>query len=114
MRRLSPAIFYAISSGGEVVRRFTVDPGRPDFMPAGMHIAGDQIAVLFWHPQTHEEILKIINLKGQPIQTYAEPVVSGKKAFGVAFACYARDPERFTFVQTAGTHKLELTTSTAR
>lgn len=112
MRRLSPAIFYGISANGDVVTRFTVAPGRADFMPVGMHVSGDRMAVLFWHPQTHEELLKIVDLKGHPVETVAEPVVNGKRAFGVAFTCYARNPERFTFLQTADDRKLELTTST--
>ena len=36
MRRLSPAILSAISPAGEVIRRFTVDPGEADYMPTGL------------------------------------------------------------------------------
>jgi hypothetical protein len=111
MRRLSPAILYAISPGG-TSRRFTVDAGRPDFMPAGMHVSGDRIAVLFWHPQTDEEILKIVDLKGHSIATYDEPVVNGERRLGLAFMCYARNPDRFTFIETADDHKIELITAT--
>jgi hypothetical protein len=111
MRRLSPAILYAISPSG-AVRRFTVDPGRPDFMPAGMHVGGDRIAVLFWHPQTDEEILKVVDLKGHTIATYDEPVVNGQRRLGLAFTCYARNPDRFTFLETADDHKIELITAT--
>jgi len=46
MRRLSPAIIYAISPGGSV-RRFQVDPGQSDFTPSAMHVVGNRIAVLF-------------------------------------------------------------------
>ena len=42
MRWLSPAIIYAISPGGHVVRRFTVDPGNADLKPDSMHISGNR------------------------------------------------------------------------
>jgi hypothetical protein len=107
MRRLSPAIFYAVSAGGEVVRRFTVDPGKEDFMPFTMHLGGDRIAVLFHQPQTREEIIKVVDLKGREIATYDEPVTNGEQALGLAFVCYAQNPERFTFLETAEDNKLE-------
>ena len=111
MRRLSPAIIYAISPGGEV-RRFTVDPGQPDLMPVGMHVGGDRIAVLFWHPQTGEETLKVIDLRGHQVASYEEPTVNGAGQLGLAFACYARNPDRFTFLETGNEHRLRLLTAT--
>jgi hypothetical protein len=108
MRRLSPAIFYAVSEGGTVVRRFTVDPGKEDFMPFTMHIAGSRIAVLFHQPQTGEEIIKVVDLKGREIATYDEPVINGEQALGLAFVCYSSNPDRFTFLETAEDSKLEL------
>jgi hypothetical protein len=48
MRWVTPAIFYAISPGGEVVRRFTVDPEDEAYRPSAMHIADNRIAVLFF------------------------------------------------------------------
>lgn len=108
MRRLSPAIFYAVSVGGKVVRRFTVDPGKEDFMPFTMHLAGDRIAVLFHEPQTGEEIIKVVDLKGREIATYDEPVVNGEQPLGLAFVCYGHNPERFTFLETADDDRLKL------
>ncbi len=107
MRRISPAIFYAISAGG-AVRRFTVDPGRPDFMPSRMHIAGSKIAILFRKELTREEILKVVDLQGHEIATYDEPVIDGTHALGPAFLCYADDPERFVFLTTTDDDKLGL------
>jgi hypothetical protein len=109
MRRLSPATFYAISADGRVVRRFTVDPGREDFMPFSMHIGGNRIAVLFHQPQTGDEIIKIVDLAGREISTYDESVVNGEQPLGLAFACYASNPERLTFFETTEDNKLELT-----
>jgi len=108
MRRLSPAIVYVISAGGGVVRRFTVDPGQEDFMPVIMHIAGSRMAVLFRQEQTRKEIIKVVDLEGHEIATYDEPVKDGRQALGMAFICYASNPERFTFLTTMEDDKLGL------
>ena len=55
MRWVSPAIVYAISSGGEVVRRFEVKAGDDNYRPDTMQISGNRMAVLFFHPQTHRQ-----------------------------------------------------------
>lgn len=107
MRRISPAIFYAISAGG-AIRRFTVDPGRPDFMPSRMHMAGSKIAILFRKELTREEILKVVDLQGREIATYDEPIIDGTHALGPAFLCYADNPERFIFLTTTDDDKLGL------
>lgn len=111
MRKLSPAIIYAISPGGSV-RRFEVDPGQPDFLPTNMHVGGDRIAVLFWEPQTHDEILKVVDLHGRKIATYNEAAEKGGgHALGLAFICYAQNPERFTFLETMDANRLGLITA---
>jgi hypothetical protein len=88
MRRLSPAILYAISPDGEVVRRFTVDGGQLDSMPEDMHIARDRIAVRF------RELIKVVDLEGRELATYV--LQEGPLEFPVA--CYSTKPERFTFL----------------
>jgi hypothetical protein len=113
MRRLSPAIFYSISAGGEV-RRFTVDVGRDDFVPFSMHIAGNRIAVLFWKELTSEEILKVVDLEGHEIATYESPMKDGWSELGPAFACYALNPERFIFFTTMEDQKLGIITATPK
>lgn len=103
MRWESPAIFYAVSPGGEVVRRFTVDPGNPDFTPVEMHISGNRLAVLFAQHQTMERIMKVLDLEGHEIATYQELSPDGKPrpgTIGIAFACHISRPERFTFLAT--------------
>jgi hypothetical protein len=111
MRWLSPAIFYAVSPGGDVMRRFTVDPGNPDYRPIHMHISGNRIAVLFYEPQTFETIMKIVDLEGHELATYNELMENGKPkpdALGAAFACYTQQPERFTFLGGDNEHKIQL------
>lgn len=101
MRWTTPAIFYAISAGGEVVRRFTVDPGDSSYRPVSMHLSRNRIAVLFADPHTHEKAIKIVDLEGREITTYDELSANSKSVtdmLGAAFACYTVDPERFTFL----------------
>lgn len=114
MRRLSPAIFYAISAGGEVVRRFTVDSGEESFMPVTMHIAGSRIAVLFRQEQTRKEIIKVIDLEGHEVATYDEPVKDGRPALGMAFVCYTNNPEEFTFLTNMENDRLGLVIASPR
>ena len=109
MRWTNPAIFYAVSAGGEVVRRFTVDPGDSSYHPVTMHVSGTRIAVLFAQPQMEEEIVKVVDLEGHAIATYYQPMVNGKPKYGMlslAFACYSQNPERFTFLSAGDEDKL--------
>ena len=71
MRKTSPAIVYAISPGGEVLRRFTVDPGDTSYSPFVMQVAGGRIAILFLEPQTQKEIINVPDLEGHELATYA-------------------------------------------
>jgi hypothetical protein len=110
MRWTNPAIFYAVSPGGEVVRRFTVDPGDAGYHPVTMHVSSTRIAVLFAQPQTEEEIVKVVDLEGHEVATYYQPVVNGKPKYGrlsLAFACYTDNPERFTFLSAGDEDKLQ-------
>lgn len=103
MRWITPAIFYAISPGGETVRRFSVDPGNQSFRPVSMHISGQRIAVLFVDPQTHQKLMKVLDLEGHNLATYDEVAANAKSStdmLGGAFACYTINPERFTFLGT--------------
>lgn len=102
MRRLSPAILYAISPSGEVLRRFTVDGGL-DYMPESMHIAGNRIAVEFSH-----QLIKIVDLEGRELATYGADPASPLGWI----ACYSASPERLTFVG-GGAENERLTFQTA-
>jgi len=112
MRRLSPAIFYAVSAGGTVVRRFTVSTGQEGFMPVTMHIAGNKIAVLFRQEQTRKEIIKVVDLEGHDVATYDGPTKDGRQALGLAFICYTENPQRFTFLTTTEDDRLGLVIAT--
>ena len=100
MRRLSPAIVYAITPAGEAVRRFIVDPQNTDLIPVAMHVAGSRIAILFRDPQTRKEVLRITDLEGSDIAAYEERMKGTYGELGSAFACYSQNPDRFTFLFT--------------
>lgn len=108
MRRLPKPIFYAISPGGSV-RRFEVDPGHDDFVPESMHVSGTRIAVMFWQPQTYEQIIKVVDLRGRSQAAYYEPAAKeGEQPLGLGFACYTQTPERFTFLEATDDDRLAL------
>jgi hypothetical protein len=108
MRNLSPAIVYAISPGGAVVKHFKVDPGKDHYQPFVMHIVGGKIAILFRESQTHEQFVKVVDLDGHEIGTYSDTVTNGRSSLGLAFACYTENPERLTFLGTTEDHRLQL------
>ncbi|MGA9390090.1 MAG: hypothetical protein WBV69_06550 [Candidatus Sulfotelmatobacter sp.] len=117
MRWTDPAIFYAISPGGEVVRRFTVDPGDSGYDPLVMHVSGSRIAVLFFQSQTTEVLLKVVDLEGHNIATYHESKAdadSQPRSLGLGFACYTENPERFTFMSSGDDGQLQFLIAEAR
>jgi hypothetical protein len=117
MRWTSPAILYGISPGGEVTRRFTVDPGDSDYRPGAMHISDNRVAITFFHPQTMEGKIKIVDLEGHDITTYNTPKVNGKpdpRFNMLSFSCFTSNPQRFLFVSTSEDYKLEMITAEPR
>lgn len=110
MRRISPAILYAVAPGGSV-RRFTVDPGDEDFLPSHMHISGNRIAILFRKELTGQQFLKVTDLEGHVQATYEDRLVNGVSELGPAFACYNANSETFTFLSTMEDGKLGIKTA---
>jgi len=107
MRNLSPAVVYAISPGGAVVKRFTVDPGKAHYRPFVMHIVGGKIAILFREAQTHEQFVRVVDLDGHELGTYSDTVTNGMSHLGLAFACYTDNPERMTFLGVTDDNRLQ-------
>ncbi len=103
LRWLNPAVIYAISQGGEVGRRFTVDPGDQDLTVERMAIAGNRIAVVFRKTSSDHRVLKqlieIVDLEGNKIAIYDQPLIDGHVAFGASLVCYSQNPEQFTFIE---------------
>jgi hypothetical protein len=100
MRRFSPALVYAISAGGAVVHDFQVDPGDLRYLPIHMHVSGNTIAILFRNDLTKQGLMKLVDLEGHEIATYAISDDKTDRPLGPAFACYMPRPDRFTFLTT--------------
>ena len=109
MRWMNPAIFYAISPGGEVVRRFTVDPGESGYRPSAMHVNKNRIAILFVEMQSRNKLMKIVDLEGHELATYDELKINGKAkdVLTAAFACYTENPTHFVFFGADDDNKLQ-------
>jgi len=110
MRWTNPAIIYAISPGGEVLRRLKIDPEGRGYHPASMQVHQNQMAVLFFDPQTHSRVMKVIDLEGHDLGTYDEPKADGKgqgPILGSSFACYTGNPARFTFLGSNDDNRLQ-------
>lgn len=104
MRNLSPAIVYAISPGGEVIRRFQV-PVEGTVL--SMSVVGGKIVVVYENSSMNTVSVALLDLLGHPIATYSEdPEKNGR--LGSALACYTDNPERFTFLGTSDDGFLQL------
>jgi hypothetical protein len=116
MRALSRAIIYAISPGGETVRRFTVDSDS-SMLPSQMLISGNRISIQFRNNQNFDTVMKIVDLEGKEIATYKTSRAEEKaKRDGVSsiYGCYAASPERFTFLTNDDKMRLQLQKVEAR
>ena len=108
MRWLSPAVIYVVSPGGDILRRFIVDPGAAALMPVEMHVAGNRIAILFRDEGTKEQQMKIVDPNGEEIATYGASGGDAKAPLGAAFACYFGKTGRFSFLATDEDHRVLL------
>ena len=112
MRWTNPAIIYAISPGGEVVRRMKIDPGNAKYYPRTLHAFQNRIAILFVEHDTFEKIMKIVDLEGHEIATYDELRTKDKNQsmLSSAFYCYNENPTRFVFLGTEDDGRLQFVT----
>ncbi|HXE90821.1 MAG TPA: hypothetical protein VNK82_07660 [Terriglobales bacterium] len=98
MRRTVPAVIYAVSSAGEVVRKLAVDPGDPGMMPSIMQLSKGRVAILFRSDATKEQIVKVVDSQsGEELVTY------DANSLGPTLACYSGG-QRFTFLSTRKGH----------
>jgi len=110
MRWGSPAEIFAISQGGVVVRRFTIESGDPGLRPVQMHAGGHRIAVLFLdsNPENRRTLLKVVDLHGNPVAEYTHVLGDAGAALLQTFACYSENPERFSFLHTPKDGKMAI------
>jgi hypothetical protein len=93
LRRLSPAIVYAISPAGKVVRRITVDTPR-GVMPTAMQVSGNRLAIDFWDNDTESGTIKLVDTQtGNELASYEYGA-----SLGPMFACYSSEQENFSFL----------------
>lgn len=112
MRWTNPAIIYAISPGGEVVRRLKIDPGDARYYPRTLHVFKNRLAILFLDQNTFEKTMKIVDLEGHEIATYDEPRTDDEhqRMLSSAFYCYNENPTRFVFLGTNDDGRLQFVT----
>jgi hypothetical protein len=111
MRWTNPAVIYAVSPGGEVVRRLKIDPGDSAYLPSQMRVIQNRIAMLFVNTQTHDFIMKIVDLEGHELATYDELEANRKQPgamLGNTFVCYTENPTRLFFLGTNDDYRLQL------
>lgn len=96
LRRANPAVVYAVSPGGQVLRTFSVDPGDPGLMPMGMKAAQGQLAIAFDRDGKRDLMIKTVDFEGHGLASYS--VADGR--FMGFFACYA--PPNFVFTKSKG------------
>lgn len=100
MRWGSPALFYAISPAGKVVRRFAISAGKPGLMPAMVHVTGNRIAVFFRSNETKEKLIKVVDLEGEEVAEYIFEADRVGRPLGAGFSCYVPEGEQFVFIGT--------------
>lgn len=107
MRWGTPAKIYAVSPEGEVVKRFSVDPGDSNFQPRDMYLSGSRIAILFVDTSTMKKTLSVVDNDGQDVASYdLREGVDGKRV--MELGCYSMNPERFTFLGVGEKSDLQL------
>ena len=94
LRATSPAQVLAISPGGEVLRKFSVDPGRSGMTPRSIKASRDGLAITFMDERSKgpETVLETVTYSGDPVAHY---IITDQKVPAVLLACYASDG--FTF-----------------
>jgi hypothetical protein len=109
MRWTNPAIIYAISPRGEVLRRLKIDPGDPGYQPSTMHVFQNRIAVLFVDAKS-DFLMKIVDLEGHDLARYDEVEANRRQPgamLGSSLACYTEDPTRFVFLGANDENRLQ-------
>ena len=100
MRAVSPALVYAVTANGEVTRKFYIDPGEPGLPPAseGLKTRQGKLTLLFSSRARDAAILKVVDLMGNPVQTFALDTSS----LWPRMDCYA--PPNITFLTPVGSY----------
>ncbi len=93
----SPALIYAISPAGDVVRKLRIDAGDPDLLARSIKFYSGRLAIEFdrwFNFDAHQNVIKVTDLEGNSIADYRIRPVEGNHA--LYLAGYGSDG--FTFV----------------
>ncbi|MBZ5531609.1 MAG: hypothetical protein LAO20_09270 [Acidobacteriia bacterium] len=97
LRSSSPAVVYAISPAGEIVRTVNVDSGDPALFPTGMKASPGRLALVFHKGRGATQadgIVRVVDLQGNSVANYLLNSLWG----GGALTCYV--PPGFIFANT--------------
>jgi hypothetical protein len=89
LRRTVPAAVYVLNGSGNLVRRISVDPPEPGFLPLTFNVSGGRIAIQFYQPQGEgkpdKDVFRLIDSEtGGLVTDYDSPPDTGN-----AFACFS-------------------------
>jgi hypothetical protein len=85
-----PPLIYVISPTGDVVRKLRIDAGNPELTANSIKFYKDRLAIgLGWLGDVPSSLIKVIDLKGNPIADYE--VKEGAKDSNPILACYNSD-----------------------
>lgn len=71
LRGGSPTLIYIISPAGEVIRKLHIEVGKSDLVASSIKSYAGQLAIGFaWQRDLHENLIKVIDVKGNSIADY--------------------------------------------
>jgi hypothetical protein len=72
MRGTAPAIVYAISPSGVILRTLQIDAGDSGLQAFDLQASEDRLAILFrgWSGGNSRAVVKVVDLQGRPIAAY--------------------------------------------
>ena len=111
MRSTSPAKVYVISSSGELLRSFELDPPDIGQTPMEMQLSGDRIAMEFRHcsDQCETTELDLFDANtGKKVSGFSHQGIFG------SLSCFTEKPEKFTFLTVNDDQRLELITAVVK
>lgn len=84
----SPALIYAISPSGDVIRKMRIDAGDPKLMARSIKYDASRLAVQFDREVaigSRHSLVKIVDLHGRPVATYrVDPTSAGGRSLFLA------------------------------
>jgi hypothetical protein len=107
-RAASPALIYAVSPSGEVVRKLRIDAGRSGYGVGSIRAFKGGLVIAFGPPlgRIASTIIRIVTYSGDPVAAYE---VTENSLTPQSLACYAEGS--FTFVSTSSDNNVYVYTA---